>query len=534
MLRTLVGDMERYGLPQPDHAFGSAHPTVSDDALSRIAHGEITPKPNLASLGERTVRFADGSEVDADVVVYCTGYKVTFPFLDPDLISAPGQRPAALPARLPSRRSAGSTSSGCSSRSARSCRSPSCSRSGSATTSPGATTSRRRTSCAPTSRPSAPRCSSATSRRSGTRCRSTSRTTCSPCAASAGAAPRGPSWRAGGCPSRRAAGRCRVSGGDAGRRERTKAANRAALVAAARDAFGELGYEAVGVRDIVRRTDLASGTFYNYFPDKEAVFRAVVEDDRRRGAAPRARGPRGRARARGVRRRRLPRLLRLHRRGPGDVRLPAPQRRHARHRGPRARAAARRRRARAETSARSWRAAPCPRSTSTTGPTPWSRSASSWARAWPSATRRTSRARRASPPSCSSAACGAPERRLPRMPDDRLAAAQRLFSPEGAYLNTATYGLPPRTRVRRARRRRRRVAPRAHRLRRLGPLGRRGPGALRAARGRGRGRRGDRQRRVDVRRPRRRRAPAAARACSPSRATSRACCSRSSPRRRAA
>jgi AcrR family transcriptional regulator len=63
-----------------------------------------------------------------------------------------------------------------------------------------------------------------------------------------------------------------------GRRERTKAANRAALVAAAREAFGTLGYEAAGVRDIVRRTDLASGTFYNYFPDKDAVFRAVVEE----------------------------------------------------------------------------------------------------------------------------------------------------------------------------------------------------------------------------------------------------------------
>jgi AcrR family transcriptional regulator len=63
-----------------------------------------------------------------------------------------------------------------------------------------------------------------------------------------------------------------------GRRERTKAANRAALVDAARDAFGELGYEAVGVRDIVRRTGLASGTFYNYFADKEAVFRAVVQE----------------------------------------------------------------------------------------------------------------------------------------------------------------------------------------------------------------------------------------------------------------
>ena len=90
VLKLMVGDMERYGLPRPDHAFGSAHPTVSDDVLSRIAHGEITPKPNIAELAERTVRFADGSEVAADVVVYCTGYKVTFPFLDPALISAPG------------------------------------------------------------------------------------------------------------------------------------------------------------------------------------------------------------------------------------------------------------------------------------------------------------------------------------------------------------------------------------------------------------------------------------------------------------
>jgi cation diffusion facilitator CzcD-associated flavoprotein CzcO len=89
MLRVMVGDMERYGLPRPDHALGSAHPTVSDDVLSRIAHGEITPRPNIAELTERTVRFTDGTEVEADVVVYCTGYKVSFPFLDPALIAAP-------------------------------------------------------------------------------------------------------------------------------------------------------------------------------------------------------------------------------------------------------------------------------------------------------------------------------------------------------------------------------------------------------------------------------------------------------------
>jgi AcrR family transcriptional regulator len=62
-----------------------------------------------------------------------------------------------------------------------------------------------------------------------------------------------------------------------GRRERTKAANRAAILAAGREVFAEAGYDAAGVRDIVRRTSLASGTFYNYFPDKDAVFRALVE-----------------------------------------------------------------------------------------------------------------------------------------------------------------------------------------------------------------------------------------------------------------
>jgi AcrR family transcriptional regulator len=64
----------------------------------------------------------------------------------------------------------------------------------------------------------------------------------------------------------------------AGKRERTKLANRAAILDAARDVFVELGYGAATVRDIVRRTDLASGTFYNYFPDKEAVFRALVDE----------------------------------------------------------------------------------------------------------------------------------------------------------------------------------------------------------------------------------------------------------------
>jgi len=63
-----------------------------------------------------------------------------------------------------------------------------------------------------------------------------------------------------------------------GKREQTKVANRAAILAAARRVFSDMGYGAASVRDIVRGTDLATGTFYNYFPDKETVLRALVDE----------------------------------------------------------------------------------------------------------------------------------------------------------------------------------------------------------------------------------------------------------------
>ena len=62
------------------------------------------------------------------------------------------------------------------------------------------------------------------------------------------------------------------------KRAANKAQNRAAIVAAARAVFAELGYDAAGVRDVIGRAGLAAGTFYNYFPDKESVFRAVVQE----------------------------------------------------------------------------------------------------------------------------------------------------------------------------------------------------------------------------------------------------------------
>jgi hypothetical protein len=92
MLRLYSGPVERYGLPKPDHPISAAHPTVSGRILDRIAHGSIAPRPNISRLGEDWVQFADGARVHADVVIYCTGYRISFPFLDPTLVAAPGNR----------------------------------------------------------------------------------------------------------------------------------------------------------------------------------------------------------------------------------------------------------------------------------------------------------------------------------------------------------------------------------------------------------------------------------------------------------
>jgi dimethylaniline monooxygenase (N-oxide forming) len=92
ILRLHVGRPERYGLPRPDHRFGEAHPTVSGRILDRVIHGAITPRPNIAQLGPDWVQFTDGERVHADIVIYCTGYRISFPFFGEGVLATPDNR----------------------------------------------------------------------------------------------------------------------------------------------------------------------------------------------------------------------------------------------------------------------------------------------------------------------------------------------------------------------------------------------------------------------------------------------------------
>eukprot|EP00800_Vazella_pourtalesii_P023659 TRINITY_DN96_c2_g1_i1.p1 TRINITY_DN96_c2_g1~~TRINITY_DN96_c2_g1_i1.p1 ORF type:complete len:364 (-),score=5.02 TRINITY_DN96_c2_g1_i1:33-1025(-) len=88
-LRSLIynrTNLDMYGLT-PNHDVLSCHPTVNDDLIGRIAVGSIIVKPSLKSITETGAVFMDGTSVNADVIAYCTGFTIGFPFLAPGIVN---------------------------------------------------------------------------------------------------------------------------------------------------------------------------------------------------------------------------------------------------------------------------------------------------------------------------------------------------------------------------------------------------------------------------------------------------------------
>jgi Flavin-binding monooxygenase-like len=66
-------------------------PIVSSDLLPAVRRGEVVVKPAIDRFREDRVRFVDGSEEVVDQVIYCTGYRISIPFLSSSLASASGR-----------------------------------------------------------------------------------------------------------------------------------------------------------------------------------------------------------------------------------------------------------------------------------------------------------------------------------------------------------------------------------------------------------------------------------------------------------
>lgn len=85
MIKVTVGMPQNYGLPAPSHGIFERHPTINTDTLMLIKHGRIKIKGAVRKLDHSTVEFEDGTRDNCDMIVYATGYNVSFPFLPAEL-----------------------------------------------------------------------------------------------------------------------------------------------------------------------------------------------------------------------------------------------------------------------------------------------------------------------------------------------------------------------------------------------------------------------------------------------------------------
>jgi cation diffusion facilitator CzcD-associated flavoprotein CzcO len=104
LLRLSVGPWEKYGLPAPQGRVLEMHPTLNTNILSALRDGTVLVRPGIARFDDHTVHFRDGTAEPFDAVVWATGFRIAFPFLDPAVIDWDTSRPPPLYLKMMHRR----------------------------------------------------------------------------------------------------------------------------------------------------------------------------------------------------------------------------------------------------------------------------------------------------------------------------------------------------------------------------------------------------------------------------------------------
>lgn len=79
------GRQHSYGLPPSPGGFLAVTPTVSSTLLERVAMGDVRVMPAIDRVSGNTVEFGNGESIEADTILYCTGYITRFPFLEAEV-----------------------------------------------------------------------------------------------------------------------------------------------------------------------------------------------------------------------------------------------------------------------------------------------------------------------------------------------------------------------------------------------------------------------------------------------------------------
>lgn len=78
----LAGPPERFGLPKPAHRLYDRTPIVNSLVLLHLGQGDVAVRKPVERFENSMAVFEDGARDEVDIVVFATGYRITFPFLD--------------------------------------------------------------------------------------------------------------------------------------------------------------------------------------------------------------------------------------------------------------------------------------------------------------------------------------------------------------------------------------------------------------------------------------------------------------------
>lgn len=87
LYRVSVGDLTRFGVRAPDHKLFETHPIVNSQMPYYLSHGDIIPKPDVREFRGDSVAFVDGTSEPIDLIIYATGFRIVFPFMEESLLN---------------------------------------------------------------------------------------------------------------------------------------------------------------------------------------------------------------------------------------------------------------------------------------------------------------------------------------------------------------------------------------------------------------------------------------------------------------
>ncbi|SDQ76939.1 NAD(P)-binding domain-containing protein [Pseudovibrio sp. Tun.PSC04-5.I4] len=92
LLRVFNGNLQRFGIPKPDHKLFETHPLLNTQLVHALQHGDVTVKPDVDYLDGKHVVFKDGSREEIDIILCATGYNQYLDFAG-EYFSYEGGRP---------------------------------------------------------------------------------------------------------------------------------------------------------------------------------------------------------------------------------------------------------------------------------------------------------------------------------------------------------------------------------------------------------------------------------------------------------